>query len=241
MIAMYCLTEVFLAGTLPQKLPIQISNDHYRKLQRQKVRHIDEDNNSDSLSDLARVNCLSRTCDQLISLYKDFMQFLMSLPKKSKGDVSRYSLGFRSIQRTRAGCSSMWEISDEFNVVVSNLEYLSRAAQNNQAMKEFVDNIFQCGLKSIPITGSTYTLLGTIEDSLSQPITGLGILAFNIKLRRLKSCMRECNKNVFGDIFPAIKIAEAKVLLCESRFEDSQMEEPSYQLHAAQASLVSCL
>ncbi|KAL3534900.1 hypothetical protein ACH5RR_003361 [Cinchona calisaya] len=52
------------------------------------------------------------------------------------------------------GCSGLWAISGDFSVIESILECLGCPVQNNQAMADFANMIFQCWLKNIPIMGS---------------------------------------------------------------------------------------
>ncbi|CAI9115392.1 OLC1v1016291C1 [Oldenlandia corymbosa var. corymbosa] len=49
-----------------------------------------------------------------------------------------------------------------------------------------------------------------VQYNLSQPVWGSGMLAFSLKLRRLKLALKEWNKLHFGDVFQNLKLAEDK-------------------------------
>ncbi|CAI9115379.1 OLC1v1016269C1 [Oldenlandia corymbosa var. corymbosa] len=53
--------------------------------------------------------------------------------------------------------------------------------------------------------------ISVVKENWEQPIDGFGMIAFSLKLRRLKAKLKEWNKSCFGDVFANLKEAEATV------------------------------
>ncbi|KAL3503797.1 hypothetical protein ACH5RR_033638 [Cinchona calisaya] len=97
----------------------------------------------------------------------------------------------------------------------SRVTHLSRTTSDHSLLLWTLHSNAKRGPKSLMFQAiwiQHHSFLHTVEDTWSQPVMGSSMLALSIKLWRLKACLREWQKNVFGDIFIAIKTAKAMVL-----------------------------
>ncbi|WRX25598.1 Reverse transcriptase domain - like 10 [Theobroma cacao] len=62
----------------------------------------------------------------------------------------------------------------------------------------------------------------SVEQNWNLPIHGSGLQAFWAKQRRLKQSLKRWNKEVFGDIFHNLKVAEQRAVDCELIFQQEQ-------------------
>ncbi|GAA0174624.1 hypothetical protein LIER_41754 [Lithospermum erythrorhizon] len=74
-----------------------------------------------------------------------------------------------------------------------------------------------------------------IEDNWILPVYGDPLYILGHKLRRLKGCLKEWNKMVFGNIFSSVQQAEEEVENCEAAYESSRLPADREALHKAKA------
>ncbi|KAL3507184.1 hypothetical protein ACH5RR_032566 [Cinchona calisaya] len=82
--------------------------------------------------------------------------------------------------------------------------------------------------------------MGTVYVNWSLPTQGGGMVAFSWKFKRLKQTLKNWNKEVFGNVFDAVKQAE-DVLQLQSWIDYSQLSVDKEALHQAQVDLFSKL
>nr|XP_027071962.1 uncharacterized protein LOC113696777 [Coffea arabica] len=115
-----------------------------------------------------------------------------------------------------------WLVGGDFNMITYVIEYVGRVAQDLGAIANLNATISNCCLQELPFSGY-----------------GMYSLAFTLK--RLKSCLKDRNKQHFGDIFKAVKQNELEVQQKEIQYETLHTIEARSELHRAQAQLLLSL
>nr|XP_027096078.1 uncharacterized protein LOC113715975 [Coffea arabica] len=80
-------------------------------------------------------------------------------------------------------------------------------------------------------------LLDVIKCQWNRRFSGPLLNIFAQKLRKVKAALRIWSRNVFGDIFESVKVAEQRAFKAELSYDDDASEANLVELHEAQAQL----
>ena len=80
-----------------------------------------------------------------------------------------------------------------------------------------------------------------VRQSWSTPVTSRGMRVFQQKLVQLKLCLKSWNKDVFGNVFQRVRVAEEEVAYRELFFYMSQSAEDRFAFSKARARLPHAL
>ena len=85
------------------------------------------------------------------------------------------------------------------------------------------------------------TFMETVSQNWSLPVEGYGMYAVANKLKRLRQCLREWNKTMFGNIFYKIAQAEELVRQKDILLEQVNTDEAREEWSRAHAGLLHTL
>ncbi|CAI9105813.1 OLC1v1004827C1 [Oldenlandia corymbosa var. corymbosa] len=147
-------------------------------------------------------------------------------------------------------CYASWMVGGDFNVIRSLVEYSGVSVQDYDAIDDFYDCVEACELSELATSGDDFTWGGTrstgwedlpkcfrfqkmwlrrsefleiVAKNWNLPMEAHGMLRFSMKLRRLKSMLKEWNKTAFGNVFENLKNAEDQVRELEINAYRSQL------------------
>lgn len=82
-----------------------------------------------------------------------------------------------------------------------------------------------------------HDFLNFVGRNWNEPMHDTGLMSFWLKQQCLKKALKVWNKNIFGDIFRNIKVAEQHALECEELFQQEQSPLNREQLNLSYAKL----
>ncbi|XP_042033147.1 uncharacterized protein LOC121779791 isoform X2 [Salvia splendens] len=77
-----------------------------------------------------------------------------------------------------------------------------------------------------------------VKESWNIPLEERGLVKLQVKLSRLKKCLKLWNKNVFGNIFEKLKLAEEEAQEALNRFEQNKTPENRAEMNRTVAELI---
>ncbi|KAL0450913.1 UNVERIFIED_CONTAM: hypothetical protein Slati_1647700 [Sesamum latifolium] len=83
--------------------------------------------------------------------------------------------------------------------------------------------------------------MDVVKESWSFPTTSSGMGNLGVKLKRLKHRLKDWNKNVFGDIFANLTVAEEAVVQAEKRYDSTPTEANLLEMNRCTAQLQHAL
>ncbi|KAL0307026.1 UNVERIFIED_CONTAM: hypothetical protein Sradi_6119900 [Sesamum radiatum] len=127
-------------------------------------------------------------------------------------------------------------VGGDFNTVLSPDECSGGSESSGIAMSDFHDTISDSALVDAGNVESPYTWYSrrlhqrldralvsscwmTVFPKLQYPTVGSGIMRFQQKLTRLKHCLKEWNKTVFGNVFDRVAAAERQLKEADEAYD----------------------
>ncbi|KAL0304188.1 UNVERIFIED_CONTAM: putative ribonuclease H protein [Sesamum radiatum] len=112
---------------------------------------------------------------------------------------------------------------------------------------EWMDALPQTVIRHLPRSSSDHSplLIQTswmfVKENWSFPTTSSGMGKVGAKLKRLKHRLKDWNKNVFGDIFANLTLAEEAVVQAEKRYDSTPTEANLLEMNKCTAQLQHAL